>query len=87
MNRLRDRWSRDLTPNEKMIEKENVPVFDASNGNPVMNMLQYISEKYEGDERKYIDKDGDEILCPYRLLLVAQNSSGFHSWVVLNSLD
>ena len=51
-----------------------------------MNMLKYISEKYEGDEITYIDKDGDEIVSSYRLLLVAHNSSGFDSWVVLNSL-
>ena len=32
------------------------------------------------------DKDGGEIVSSYRLLLVAHNSSGFVSWVVLNSL-
>ena len=51
-----------------------------------MNMLKYNSEKYEGDERTYVDKDGDEIVSSYRLLLLAHNSSGFDSWVVLNSL-
>ena len=86
VKRLRDRWHRDLTPNELVIERENVTVFDASNGNCVMNMLKYILENYEGDERTYIDKDGDEIVRSYRLLLVAHNSSGFDSWVVLNSL-
>ena len=30
-------------------------------------------------------KDGDKIVSSYRLLLVAHNSSGFDSWVVLNS--
>ena len=51
-----------------------------------MNMLKYISENYEGDERTYIDKDGDEIISSSRRLLVAHNSSGFDSWIVLNSL-
>ena len=86
VNRLRDRWYRDLTSDELPIEKQNVTVFDASNGNCVMNMLKHISENYNGDERTYIDKDGDEIVSSYRLLLVAHNSSGFDSWVVLNSL-
>ena len=86
VNRLRDKWDRDLAPDEIIIEKENVTVFDASNGNPVMNMLKYISKNYEGDERTNIDKEGDEIVSSYRLLLVAHNSSGFDSWVVLNSL-
>ena len=86
VNRLHDKWYRDLAPDEIIIEKENVAVFDASNENPVMNMLKYISKNYEGDERTYVDKDGDEVVSSYRLLLVAHNSSGFDSWVVLNSL-
>ena len=86
VNRLHDKWDRDLTPDELVMERKNVLIFDASNGNCVMNMLKYISENYDGDERTYIDKDGDEIISSYRLLLVAHNSSGFDSWVVLNSL-
>ena len=85
VNRLRNRWDRDLTSDETVTEKHNVVVFDASNGNCVMDMPKYISENYEGDERTYIDKDGDEIVSSYRLLFVAHNSSGFDSWVVLNS--
>ena len=86
VNRLHDKWDRDLTLDELVMEGKNVLIFDASNGNCIMNMLKYISENYEGDERTYIDKDGDEIISSYRLLLVAHNSSGFDSWVVLNSL-
>ena len=85
-NRLRDRWHRDLTSDELVIERKKVTIFDASNGNCVMNLLKYISENYESDERSYVDKDGYEIVSSYRLLLVAHNSSGFDSWVVLNSL-
>ena len=51
-----------------------------------MNMLKHISENYEGDERNFIDKDGEVIVSSYRLLLVADNASGFDSWVVQNSL-
>ena len=86
VNRLRDKWDRDLTPDEIKTERENVSVSDAFNGNCVMNMLKYISENHEGDEKTYIDKDGDEIVSSYRNLLVAHNSSGIDSWVVLNSL-
>ena len=49
-------------------------------------MLKYIPENYEGDERTYIHKDGDEILSSYRLLVIAHDSSGFDTVVVLNSL-
>ena len=86
VNRLHDKWDRDLTPDELVMERKNVLISDASNGNCIMNMLKYISENYDGDERTYIDKDGDEIISSYRLLLVAHNSSGFDSWVVLYSL-
>ena len=83
MNRLRDEWDRDLTPEEIETEKDSAIVFDRSNQNPVMDVLKYISENYDGDELSYIDKDGDEIISSYRLLLVAQKSSGFDSWLVL----
>ena len=84
VSRLCGRWDRDLIPDEIVIEKQNVTVFDGSNGNPVKNMLKSFSENYKVDERTYIDKDGDEIVSSYRLLLAAHNSSGFDSWVVLN---
>ena len=86
VDRLRDRWDRDLTVQELETERENVIGFDGSNENHVMNMLKCISENYEGDERTYFDKDGDEIESSFRLILVAHNSSGFDIWVVLNSL-
>ena len=50
-----------------------------------LNILKYISEKYDGVERTYFAKNGDEIVSWYRLLLHANNASGFDSWVVLNS--
>ena len=86
VNRSRECWHRDLNSNELVIERKNVTVFDSSIGNCIMNMLKYISENYDGDERTYNDKDGDEIISSNRLLLVAHNSSRFDSWVVLNSL-
>ena len=79
-------WNRDLGPNGIVIEKENVTVCGGSNGNPVLNMLKYISEKYDEDERTYFDRDGNEIVSSYRLLLLAHNSIAFDSWVELNSL-
>ena len=60
VNGLQDRWDRDLTPDEIEIENEYAIVFDKSCGNAVMNMLNFISENYGGDERTYIHKDGDE---------------------------
>ena len=86
VNRMRDRWNRDLTPHEIVTEKNNAIVFDGSNANPVMTMLKNFAENYEGNESTYIDKDGDEIISSYRILLVANKASDFDSWVVLNSL-
>ena len=86
MNQLGEWWNRDLTPDELVIENENVTVFDGSNENPVMNMLKYTSDKYEGDEMIYIEKSGEEIVSSFRHLLVAHISSGFGIWVVLSPL-
>ena len=69
-----------------MTEQGNTTVFEGSNANPVMKMLKYIPENYEGDERTFIDEDGDEVDKSYRILILAHNSSGFDSWVVLNYL-
>ena len=52
-----------------------------------MKMFKYISENYEVDDQNYIDKKGDERVSSSRILFLAHNSSGFHSWVVLNFLD
>ena len=52
-----------------------------------MNMLKNIAENYEGDERTFIDKDGDEVVGSYRILILAHDSSGFDNWIVLNSID
>ena len=86
MNSLRDKWDRGLTPDEIVTEKDRVIVFDGANGNLVMTMLEYIAEHYEGDERTYIDKDGDEMFSSYRLFLVAHIASCSDNWVVLSSL-
>ena len=86
VNRLQDKWVKDLTSDELVIERKNVSVFDGSIRNRVMSMLKYNSENYECDERTYIDKDGDDIVSSYRVLMVAHTSSGFDSWVVLNSV-
>ena len=50
-------------------------------------MLKYFPENYEGDDRTDIDKEADEMVGSYRSLFLPHNSSGFDSWVVLNSLD
>ena len=52
-----------------------------------MNILEYLSENYESDERTYLEKEGDEIVSSFKILLLAHNSSCFDIWVVLNSLD
>ena len=46
-----------------------------------MNKPKIVSENYEGDERIYIDKEGDEIVSSLRILILAHNTSGFDSWV------
>ena len=86
VNQLREMWKMGLIPVEIEIEKKNVLVFDESKQNPVMNKLETISENYWGDEKTYIDRNGDQRVSSYRLLSVGNNASGLDSWVVINSL-
>ena len=50
-------------------------------------MLKTISENNKGDERTYVDNEGDDIVSLYRIILVTHNAGGFDSSVVLISLD
>ena len=50
-----------------------------------MNMLKK-SENYEGDERTFVDREGDDIVSSYRNLLLAYKGCGFDFWVMLSSL-
>ena len=52
-----------------------------------MNMLKLVSENCEGDERTYIDRECNEMVCSYRILLLAHNASVFDNWVVQKSMD
>ena len=51
VNRLRDRWYRDLTSDELVIEKDNVTVFDGSNATLLwtcLNIFQKITKVMKG---------------------------------------
>ena len=49
-------------------------------------MLKCFSENCQGDERTYIDKEGNEIINSWRILFLAHSSCGFDNRVVLKSL-
>ena len=52
-----------------------------------MNITNYISENYEGDETIFDDRNGDVVVSSYILLLVGLKASGFDGLAVINSLD
>ena len=87
VNRLRDHLDGDLTPDEFEKGGKVVIDFDGSSGNPNKSLYKYISENYGGDERTYINREGDEIVRSCRIWLLTHNTSVFDSWVLLNSLD
>ena len=84
-NRLRDRWDKGLSHEETDVKTKTVIIFKKTNGNAIINLIKFFSENYEGDERFYVDKEGDEVLSSYRKILLAQNKSWFQSLVELNS--
>ena len=69
INRLRDRWDKDITPAGIQTKKNYSTVFSKSCGKPVMNLLKYIPENNEGDERTSVDKGGDETASSCKILL------------------
>ena len=76
VNRLRDRWYRDITREEIPTDRNYAILYNKSCRDSVLNMLKYISEKHGGDERTHIDKEGDEVVTSFRILLLAHISSG-----------
>ena len=65
VNRLRDKWDRELTLEEIQTARKKIIVFKISCGNPTNNMLKCISETFEADGRTCVDKEGDEIDSSY----------------------
>ena len=48
---------------------EIVFISDESGGYLIINMPQYISKNYKGDERKFNDKEVHEIVSSYRIFI------------------
>ena len=86
VKKLREMWKRDLTPDERETEKENIIVFDQSNGNPFMKRPKIFSENNEGVEKNFFDEDGAEVIGSYSLSYAEHYDSVYDIWVVLNSL-
>ena len=76
-----------MSPGDIKIERIYNIDFNESCGNPVIQMLENISENYEGDESTYIDQEGDGRVSSHTILFLAHNASELISWVLLKSLD
>ena len=86
LSRLKYRYKKDLTDEEIVTEREKVIKFKAYNGNPVVQMIEYINKNYTGDKIIHRNKSGANIVKSYRITLVAHNSSAFDSYIILNNL-
>ena len=49
-------------------------------------MIEYINKNYLGDKVIQKDKSGANIVKSYKITLIAHNSSGFDSYIILNNL-
>ena len=76
-----------MTPEEIETGGENVFVSDKSGGNHITNMPENISKNSKGDEKSYLDKEGDEIVTSCKILFLSHNDIDFDSWLVLNLLE
>ena len=86
LSRLKYRYKKDLTDGEIETERKNVIKFRAYNGNPVIQMIEYLNKNYTGDKIIHKHKSGANIVKSYKITLVAHNSSGFDSYIKLNNL-
>ena len=49
-------------------------------------MIEIINKNYLGDKIIHKNKSGDKVVNSYKVTLVAHNSSGFDSYIILNNL-
>ena len=69
-----------------MLERSKVHVFDRKNGNPVLKKINYAMNIYKGKPKYVIKKHGNRIISSYKNQMSGHNASGFHNYIVLNSL-
>ena len=86
LNRLYECFNGDLTEKELQIERENVRVFDCENNNPILDMINYVINNYEGKPKIITDKHGKKIISSNKYQFVGHNASGFDNYILLNSL-
>ena len=67
-------------------ERSKVHVFDRENGNPVMEMIDYVRNKYKGKPKYVANKYGKRVVSSYKNQMVGHNAIGFDNYIVLNSL-
>ena len=68
-------------------ERNQVTKFKADNGNPVLQIIDYINKNFIGDKINKKNKSGANIVKSYKITLIAHKASGFHSYVVMKNLD
>ena len=56
LNRLYECFNGDLTEKEVEIERQHVHVFHRENGNPVLDMINYVANNYKGRPKLITDK-------------------------------
>ena len=66
-----------LNKEEHAIERSKNHVFDRENGNPVLNLMDYVINIYNGKPNCVFRKLGSRILSSYKNQLIGHNASGF----------
>ena len=86
VSRLEYRHKRDLKDDEIIRERNQVIKFKADNGNPVLQMFDYINKNFI-DKINKKNKSGANNVKSYKITLIAHKASGFDSYIVMNNLD
>ena len=75
-----------MTEKELEIKREFVHVFDRENKNPVLDMIDFVINNYNGKPKIITDKHGKKRISSYKYQFVGHNASDFDNEIVLNSL-
>ena len=76
VQRLQEKWGRDLTGVKLKEEGTNVKKSNAKPGNPDIKMLKHMNQNHQGEEKTTRIKTENVTLSSYKIPCIAHNSSG-----------
>ena len=77
LNRLYECFNGDLTDKGLEIERQHVHVFDRENGNPMLDMINYVVHNFNWKPKFISNKYNRKIISSYKYQIVGNNAGRF----------